>query len=266
MKLRLILVAAILATGLTVILIARHTTHRSDGTESASPTPAPSTSVAAQINTGATGFADPVTDHEGRKVMIPLNPVGQPLPQHDPNPGRIECAASAPVTSPEEVMIQRAFDLPLLMSGSDGPSRIDDLVPRGYRRSPQGAALAAWNWVSRSYVGGAVTVQTALKLTALTDAERAQIGPQPTTTDTYHPEFLAPDAFRVLSCDDQYVAVELAIRIDTDGTRGGPWWVGSRVNVLWRDGDWSIQLNKEPQSLGSGQQYTALDGWTRWAL
>ena len=95
--------------------------------DSAPPVAAPPTTqpdppdASASGSNGQHGFGTPVVDILGRKVTVPNNPIGQPLPQTAPAP-RIECTpTNTPVTSPSGVQIQQTASLPLLVSTTDGP-------------------------------------------------------------------------------------------------------------------------------------------------
>ena len=238
---------------------------------SAEPTPDPG---ASELNTGATGFGIPDADLSGRTVMVPNNPAGQPLPQRDPTGPRTECTPDgAPVTSPEGVMIQRNFGLSTLYSETDGPSRFDGLVLAGYSRTPQGAALAAANFIPRMYARGPVTVEAGQKLFLFDGSPEAnpvfdpveveKESAKPVRTD---PEAMrAPMAFRVLSCSDSFAVVELAfIRdVDDNGRRlQQPQYNGLRYNMAWDDGTWKVRPNERAEF----GPYASLDGFTRWAL
>ncbi|WP_043738445.1 hypothetical protein [Nocardia asiatica] len=259
---------ALVVAVVTVLVIGRHDS-------STDTSPAPITVEAAPTSadppTGS-GFADPTSDRYGRKVAIPNNPAGQPLPQREPAPGRIECGPGGAVTSPEQVMIQHSYGMPVLVSPTDGPTRLERTVLTGYRHSPQGAVLAGWNWISRSYVGGAPARDTFTALTMLSADDRDRIAQaplaMPSNAEKFRAAVVAPDAFRVLSCDAEFVAAEWALRLEVDdsGTpTTTPRWIGMRLNLLWREGTWKVQPSKET-SLGSGHRYNSLEGWTRWTL
>ncbi|MEU2004658.1 hypothetical protein ACH47B_27020 [Rhodococcus sp. NPDC019627] len=241
----------------------------SDATESTPPVAAPrSPEPSAQGNNGATGFGDPTTDLAGRKVMIPNNPAGMILPQRDPGP-RTECSTDQPTTSPGGVMIQRTFNVATLFSETDGPTTLDGNVISGYSRTPQGAALAGWNVIARSYVGGQVSVDSIRQMSVPSPELDALLdNPDREGADPKNLQSLqAPDAFRVLSCDPDFVSVEWGMKrtVDENGALPSPIWKGIRTNLLWRDGDWRAQFNRE--SISAGQTYSGLDGtWTRWSL
>jgi hypothetical protein len=237
------------------------------------PGPAPTTAPAApdnsDLDTGATGFGTPDSDLSGRTVMVPNNPAGSPLPQRDPSGPRVECTNDGrPVTSPEQMMIQRNFGVATLYSSTDGPASIDGLVLAGYTRTPQGAALAAANFLPRMTAGGAVAVEAADKLTTLADAVPADLraGAADEPVNTAVVALRAPIAFRVLSCTDTFTVVELALIRDVDdkgNPLAAPIYTGMRLNMVWENDTWKVRDNPSRATFGP---YTSLDGWTRWAL
>ncbi|MEU7631876.1 hypothetical protein AB0C34_18080 [Nocardia sp. NPDC049220] len=273
MRTRILLTAFLMAVVIGVV--AAFIVSRGSGGDAANSGPASTPSAVGSAPTDSaptgTGFSDPISDRYGRKVAVPNNPAGQPLPQHDPAARRVECGSGAAVSSPEQVMIQRSYGMPILMSQTDGPTHLEGTVLTGYRHSLQGAVLAGWNWVARSYVGGVPTRETITQLTILPAADRSRIAQAPLSmpngADRFRAVVVAPDAFRVLSCDSEFVAAEWALRLDIDGTgaaTSSPRWVGIRLNLLWRDGDWKVQTSSQPITVGPGQRYTSIDGWTRW--
>lgn len=221
-------------------------------------------------NTGADGFGTPDADLSGRTVMVPNNPAGQPLPQREPTGPRVECSNNGqPVTSPESMMIQRNFGISTLYSETDGPSYLDGLVLAGYTRTPQGAALAAANFLPRGMAGGAVAIESSEKLllngTDVVDpAARAVEEGRPVNTETV--AMRAPVAFKILSCTDSFAVVELALIRDIDDTgkrMQSPIYAGLRMNMVWDQGTWKAREATGPAQFGP---YTSLDGFTRWAL
>lgn len=223
------------------------------------------------FDNGRDGFGIPDADLSGRTIMVPNNPAGQPLPQREPTGPRVECTNDGrPVTSPESMMIQRNFGVSTLYSETDGPSYIDGLVLAGYTRTPQGAALAAANFLPRGLAGGPVAVEATEKLTLIPDEE---IGSQeqkeaelakPANTETV--ALRTPMAFKILSCTDSFAVVELAQIRDVDDTgrrMQNPTYTGLRLNMAWDGGTWKVsKLNGST----TGGPYSSLDGFTRWAL
>ncbi|MFR9753954.1 hypothetical protein ACL02S_23345 [Nocardia sp. 004] len=265
---RIVLVAALIVLCVAVVAVVTGrdgVAHEASSELSASQRPLPT------VPDSVDGFDDPTTDRVGRKVIIPRNPAGQPQPQHDPGQ-RMECDGEA-VDSPQGMQIQRSFEMPILTSTTDGPSRVDGTNLLGYRRSPQGAAIAGWNFVARLYAGGEASRQAIAALTILTDDERRGLSRAPSPSppdpagDRFRHLFLAPEAFRILTCDADLVAVEWALHTEqnsaTTATAGR--WVGLRLNLLWREGDWRVQLAREYANTGSGQRYSSLEGWTKWS-
>ena len=237
----------------------------------APPTTEPTRQAPQGSNNGQEGFGVPDADLSGRTVMVPNNPAGHPLPQREPTGPRVECTDDGrPVTSPESMMIQRNFGVSTLYSETDGPSYIDGLVLAGYTRTPQGAALAAANFLPRGLAGGPVAVESTEKLTLVPDEDIA--GPEkkaaelakPVNTDTV--ALRAPMAFKILSCTDSFAVVELAVIRDVDdsGQRmPSPIYTGMRFNMAWDDGTWKVS---KLDGTVTGGPYNSLDGFTRWAL
>lgn len=246
-----------------------------DDTPPTTAAPSPTTAAPApgdsELDTGAEGFGVPDADLSGRTVMVPNNPAGQPLPQREPTGPRVECTNDGrPVTSPESMMIQRNFGVSTLYSETDGPSYIDGLVLAGYTRTPQGAALAAANFLPRGLAGGPVAVESTEKLTLIPDEKIGTQGKKeaelakPVNTETV--ALRAPMAFKILSCTDSFAVVELAqIRdVDDAGRRmQNPTYTGLRLNMAWDGGTWKVS---KLDGATTGGPYSSLDGFTRWAL
>jgi len=245
-----------------------------DDTPPTTAGPPPTTAAPApgdpDLDTGAEGFGVPDADLSGRTVMVPNNPAGQPLPQREPTGPRVECTNDGrPVTSPESMMIQRNFGVSTLYSETDGPSYIDGLVLAGYTRTPQGAALAAANFLPRGLAGGDVAVEASEKL--LLNGSEA-IGPDARAVEENKPvntatvALRAPMGFKILSCTDSFAVVELALIRDVDdaGRRmQNPTYTGLRMNMVWDQGTWKAREATGPAQFGP---YNSLDGFTRWAL
>ncbi|MDJ0363033.1 hypothetical protein [Rhodococcus sp. H29-C3] len=234
------------------------------------PTTAPPTPGDSGLGTGAEGFGIPDADLSGRTVMVPNNPAGSPLPQNAPTGPRTECSSDGrPVTSPESMMIQRNFGVSTLYSETDGPSYLDGLVLAGYTRTPQGAALAAANFLPRGLAGGEVAIEASDKLLLngdqVVDLEaRAVEESKAVNTETV--ALRAPMAFKILSCTDSFAVVELASIRDVDDTgkrMQSPVYFGLRLNMVWDGGTWKVRENTGPAQFGP---YNSLDGFTRWAL
>lgn len=243
-----------------------------DPSDTATPptTTTPPASGETNPNTGAEGFGTPDADLSGRTVMVPNNPAGQPLPQRAATGPRVECTNDGrPVTSPESMMIQRNFGVSTLYSETDGPSYIDGLVLAGYTRTPQGAALAAANFLPRGLAGGEVAIEASEKLLlngseAVGPDARAVEADKPVNTETV--ALRAPMGFKILSCTDSFAVVELALIRDVDDTgvrMPNPTYTGLRMNMVWDEGTWKAREATGPAQFGP---YTSLDGFTRWAL
>ncbi|WP_032365716.1 lipase chaperone [Rhodococcoides fascians] len=263
-------IVVIVVVGAVFFVVPNMNDDDAPSTTAAPPTTAAPTSGDSELDTGADGFGVPDADLSGRTVMVPNNPAGQPLPQREPTGPRVECTNDGrPVTSPESMMIQRNFGVSTLYSETDGPSYIDGLVLAGYTRTPQGAALAAANFLPRGLAGGDVAVEASEKL--LLNGSEA-IGPDARAVEENKPvntatvALRAPMGFKILSCTDSFAVVELALIRDVDdaGKRmQNPTYTGLRMNMVWDQGTWKAREATGPAQFGP---YNSLDGFTRWAL
>lgn len=267
-KTKLAIGAGALALVIVIAAVIIAVTGKDDDTTTAAPAAPTSTASQPMENNGKDGFGSPTADMLGRKVMHPNNSAGQALPQ-TASGQRIECDPAAPASSPTGVMIQMTFDTPNLFSTSDGPAKVDGVLARGYSHSPQGATLAAYNIWQRFQLGGdvgtAVMKNQAIvkpEVLAKLDAEgmsetRASAESRQATP--------APSAFRILSCDPDFVVTEYAVRYF--GDENGPFqderWAAFRFNMVWQDGDWKMQFL---EGAASATVITDLTGWTQWSI
>ncbi|WP_206489964.1 hypothetical protein [Rhodococcus sp. KRD162] len=263
-------IVVIVVVGAVFFVVPNMNDDDAPSTTAAPPTTAAPTSGDSELDTGADGFGVPDADLSGRTVMVPNNPAGQPLPQREPTGPRVECTNDGrPVTSPESMMIQRNFGVSTLYSETDGPSYIDGLVLAGYTRTPQGAALAAANFLPRGLAGGKVAIEASEKL-LLNGSEAvgpdARAAEESKAVNTETVALRAPMGFKILSCTDSFAVVELALIRDVDdaGRRmQNPTYTGLRMNMVWDQGTWKAREATGPAQFGP---YNSLDGFTRWAL
>ena len=218
---------------------------------------------------GQRGFGTPVVDILGRKVTVPNNPIGQPLPQSPPEP-RVECTpTNTPVTSPAGVQIQQTTAVPMLVSTTDGPNAVSGNVLTGYSRSPQGAALAGWNWLAAVYGPGPVakdayeqlTVQTA-ELDAIA-ADEQWDSPASSASSSLP----APVAFHMISCTDDFASIEYALEVpvDENGRRRTTAVYSVLRTAMFHDGDhWKARLDS--RSVSGSTEITDISSFTRWSF
>ncbi|WP_063711796.1 hypothetical protein [Nocardia sp. BMG111209] len=215
----------------------------------------------------ATGFGVPRIDVFGRRVDVPRNPFGQPLPQTIPP--RESADKARPTVAPALPVQggwQQVAGASVPFSSSDGPTEVVDTVAAGWAHTPQGAALAA------VYAAYQVTARPGDRrvrehlienppgaLAAFEASSAAGKIPNrlPENVSRY---LVAPDAYRIDSCTDDMAVVEIATRT-TDST-GTPVWLATQLVTVWDRGDWRLQ----PPPGGSPPQHTtsSLSGWTTW--
>lgn len=241
-------------------------TDTADPSTTSAPTPDPT--APGSVDNGRTGFGTPVVDILGRKVTVPNNPVGAPLTQ-EPAGERSGCDTAGPVSSPTGVQIQQTVGLPTLVSTSDGPTRVDGNVLTGYARTPQGAALAGWNWIGRVYGPGPVAKDAYEKLTVSTPELESQLAGESWTGDGFSAagSLPAPEAFRIVSCTDDFASVEYAINIPVDDNgqrRTTPVWQVMRASLFHDSGEWRARL--DGRSVSATPDVASIAGFTPWTL
>ena len=243
---------------------------RGDDADTTAPpaTPTAPTPEPGSIDNGRSGFGTPTVDILGRKVTVPNNPVGSPLPQQATGE-RAGCDTAGPVPSPGGVQIQQTVGLPTLVSATDGPTRIEGNVLTGYSRTPQGAALAGWNWIGRLYGPGPVAKDAYDKLTVSTPELDALVDGDSWTGGGFGAatSLPAPEAFRILSCTDDFASVEYAINVPIDDNgqrRTEPVWQVMRATLFHDSGDWRARLDN--RSVSATKDVTSIAGFTPWAL
>ncbi|MFE5285619.1 hypothetical protein ACFRAQ_11705 [Nocardia sp. NPDC056611] len=254
------LVAVILIAGLVVYF------GHGDAKPSAKPEPG---ATPATSDTGATGFASPEVDLFGRRIDIPNNVAGQPLPQQSGKQRKAtdtDWLTAAPLGITDPHGWQRVYGASVPFSTSDGPARLENGLAVGYSHTPQGAALAAAQITYRLNARPAdrelyvrqVRVP-AEQLTAYDQALADQRLPkqQPEKVTRY---LVAPDGFQVENYADDMAIVRLAARGPVVDSR--QLWAAVRLIMVWDAGDWRL---KPSTSRTSQTEYVdSLAGWTRW--
>ncbi|WP_405165415.1 hypothetical protein OG203_10075 [Nocardia sp. NBC_01499] len=233
--------------------------------DNSSPASAPAPAASA----GGTGFASPEVDILGRRVDVPNNPAGQPLPQ-DPSRQRKASDADWLTAAPEGTTAphgwQRVYGASVPFSTSDGPARIEDGLAVGYSHTPQGAVLAAAQITYRLNARPAdrdlyvTQVRVSAQQIAAYDKALASDklpAQQPETLTKY---FVASDAFKVDDYADDLAIIRLASRGDViDGKQT---WAAIRLVMVWDAGDWRLK----PSTSNTAQtgNLESLSGWTKW--
>ncbi|NEW40542.1 hypothetical protein GV793_16665 [Nocardia cyriacigeorgica] len=232
---------------------------------------APDERGSAQVVDGpvAEGFSEPDADIFGRRVDVPNNPAGQPLPQ-DPElrsaPSDPDWLTAAPAGTTQPHGWQRVFGASVPFSTSDGPTRIEDGLAVGYSHTPQGAALAAAQITYRLNARPAhrdlyvrqvrVSAQQIAAYDRALEADRLP-EQQPEDVTQY---FVASDAFKVDDYADDMAIVRLATRAQV--VDGKQLWVAMRMIMVWDAGDWRL---KPTTSQNPPAEYIeSLQGWTAW--
>ncbi|WP_067545553.1 hypothetical protein [Nocardia crassostreae] len=252
-------VALIVIAGVVVYIT------RDEAPASATTEGTPSTSV----STGQTGFAAPEIDLFGRRVDIPNNPAGQPLPQ-DPGkqrkPADTDWLTGVPAGLTEPHGWQRVYGASVPFSTSDGPARLENGLAVGYSHTPQGAALAAAQITYRLNARPAdrelYVRQVRVSAQQVADYDQALADErlpkqQPEKVTRY---LVAPDAFQVENYADDMAIVRLAVRGPVRD--GRVQWAAVRLIMVWDAGDWRLKPSTSKSS--QTELVDSLAGWTKW--
>jgi hypothetical protein len=220
--------------------------------------------------TAESSFVSSGADSFGHRFDISNNPAGQALSQSGSprTPTDPEWQTGAPGGTNQPGGWQQVYGGPIIpFSTTDGPARIDNGVPSGFAKTPQGAALAAeqiyWRTVARPTDRTLWQQLVILAPEELADRERKiATGKVPDVLpESAKPLLYASDAFRIESYGDDFAVVRVA-RKTREFLHGGRSWVAMRLNVIWRDGGWKLK-----SSAGDAQPLEtigSIDGWTQW--
>ncbi|AGT95629.1 hypothetical protein NOU13_30895 [Rhodococcus erythropolis] len=204
-----------------------------------------------------TAFGVPSADLFGRVIANPVNPRGQALPQSSAD--RPSFKEGDPVPAPEGLMWQQVGPFILPFSTSDGPTRVDGPLATGFARTPQGAALAAWQISMRTVIDQeSLDAVFDNQIEPSTRGNKASWAPKKWIDWSQLPPQYIPAAFKISgwSADNSFAVVEVAARDKTPGS-----WFTTRFEVVWQDGDWKI---RRPSTQLPPQTITSLTGWTQW--
>ncbi|MEU2031871.1 hypothetical protein [Nocardia amamiensis] len=267
---------AVLSVAIAAVVTAvtvRDNASGDDHAASPDPTSASAPALASAVpGSTAAVFGNPETDMFGRRVDVPVATAGIALQQH-PNqrqqPGTPGWTAAAPAPSNGEGVWQRIFGGPVVrFSASDGPSRIDGSAAVGFAHTPQGAALAAEQiyWRTNANPKDRDLLVRLVDVTPryLADYDRlvAEGKVSDRLPDKLRPLLFASDAFRIESYADDFAKVQFA-RKARETVDGQPTWVGMRLAVMWRDGDWKLTTVTGDERVQI-ESLRSIEGWTQW--
>ncbi|NMM90667.1 hypothetical protein B2J88_41130 [Rhodococcus sp. SRB_17] len=239
-------------------------------TDTAGPSTAVPTTSPSEEGSGASGFGNPTTDLLGRKVLTPNNSAGEVLAQR-PSDKRDECPSPTLTESPEGVAIENTWGVQSLLSTSDGPYEVNRRIFTGYGNGYQGAVLAAWNYIAAMKVGGDSIPQMMSAYGLLDDQTRTKLESASGFEEqsaVYKAGVIAPEAFRILSCDTGYVALELATPTlnPSNPTIDTRTWISKSMTMIWSGDDWKVQSGNGSSGRSEAVAQLNGNGWTRWAF
>ncbi|MFR9750242.1 hypothetical protein ACL02S_04295 [Nocardia sp. 004] len=232
-------------------------------------TPVP---VSAGVDDTTVVFGSPEFDMFGRRVDVPVVTAGVALRQHPDQrrqPDMPGSRVAAPAPSNGAGVWQRIFNGPVVrFSTSDGPSGIDGSAAVGFARTPQGAALAAEQiyWRTNANPKDRDLLVRLVDVTPEYLAEYDRLVAEGEVSDRLPdklvPLLFASDAFRIESYSDDFAMIQFA-RKARETVDGQPTWVGMRLAVVWRDGDWKLTAVTGDQRVQI-DSLRSIEGWTLW--
>lgn len=227
--------AAAIAVVVAVIGVGVYVMNRPEENQAPEPT-FPSAAPEPEQDLDARGYNAPRSDAVGRKVMVPRNGVGQPLDQ-DPAGSKGFDDPGAFTEPAAGIEWQQTGGVVTPFSTSDGPTRMDGKTPRGFARTPAGAALASatytWRLMDGSLASEAVekTFDPATENYQQAVEVTAKMGPGDTVGD----KMPRPSGYEVSQdkCDPDYCAPTFSMPLPDGTSQSIP-----GAAVVWVDGDW----------------------------
>lgn len=242
-----VVVVVVVLVAAVVFLVTRGGSDKSAGDAGQSTSTA---AGGAQASVSASGGAGVTSDFWGRRVVLPANPDGDVIPQK-PVDTADACNPVNYSRVPDDLTAQRTHKISTLWSSTDGPTGFTDGVPSGYSHTPQGAALAGWNYYMMIAAGGKRAYTVYHDFGGLSDSDREEmesIDDKPTETTTQdRSKMVTPEAVKYLSCHDDQVVVQYFIPTLDPHTRDSndPKYQVINSEIHWVDDHWEAALKSE---------------------
>ncbi|MEL4211886.1 hypothetical protein [Corynebacterium bovis] len=254
-----VVVVVVVLGAAVVFLVTRGGSDKSAGDAGQSTS---STAGGAQASATASGGAGVTSDFWGRRVVLPANPDGDVIPQK-PVETTDACNPVNYSRVPDDLTTQRTHTAPTLWSSTDGPTGITGTTPTGYTHTPQGAALAGWNYMSMYSIGGTMGLDSVLNFGGFSEGKKQELRglDQPTENATRdRTNMVAPAAVEYLSCHDDQVVVKYYLPgpDPETGSSERPKYTLFQIPVIWKSDHWEMDMSG--QSGSSGQIVDSIDG------
>ncbi len=253
-----IIVGAVVVCGVAILLLGR-----GSDTPASGPTQEPSVPVTPEPTDGPTDVPTegPATPDPTQPTSRPTQRPGGLLPCKLPasEDGMVEAPRAVVWDFQDGVLVPRKDDIGAGIVDGDG-------LQRCFRRSPAGAVFAAFTTLAQASNPELrlAVVQRRLapgqgQRKALAEARRLEVSPTP---DTYRNTDGSVQyvGYKIIDFTPQRVVLSVAMQVDDDSVGG------VAVTMVWRDGDWKIQLRSdgelgpEPDALVSLSGYVAFRG------
>lgn len=206
-------------------------------------------------------IAPPTTDLFGNRLEMPNDEAGVPLSQDPatrPDPNRLDYLTAAPA----RIQWQRGWNgAALPISGSDGPTRVDEGIATGFAHTPQGAAMAAIDALARVLAApeGIWQRVVADRYYGASPALIDRFGASRARTPDVARYVVVPDGIRVAPGYREDLAVVQVASRSTDGYAISTW------PMVWIDGDWRVRVPYRIETLWDpGTPASTLAGFGSW--
>ena len=205
-------------------------------------------------------------DPNGRRIITPA--AGNPkLLTTKPVESKNRCDISPELTI--QTMGENA-EAEIMWSKTAGPSKYNGVIPTGYSADATGAALAAWNYRTLFYGGGKFTDTVVRNYVEFGPEQKEKAKTEDFSSYVpYQAGFgtLAPVAARIITCKPDFMVVEHAHKMISDGEKfyaeNDPHYDIHRFTMkLSKDGEWIFYMPGMVQAIAI---LHSLDGgWTMW--
>ena len=188
-------------------------------------------------------------------------PPASPAPADSSTPQ--DLPTEVPTTAPQAVRWELVGSLPVPVSTTAGPTRVDATTASGFTHTPEGALIAAAQILMRSSLGREYWEPT-IKGQFVPSADRDRLLAQMSTVDSgdVDPGSLSQIAgYQYQSYTPDTAVIGLVLRAPSART---PQYHILSLTLLWRDGDWRMQAPPGGSWISVNRRTNDLAGVVEW--
>ena len=267
-------VAIVVVIVLVTVVLAATLGHRSQSGTPSATQPSTATAVpSTSLPSGSDGtYAGSGLDSLGHGYRIPVNAAGHALPQ-SARPS--SSTLTSPLAAPQGLEWQRVYGAPVPFSTSDGPREVhSDGTVSGFSHTPQGAALASWQYFTRLMVAPPDVRKAVLAQSTSNGSDRSLTSKLPDYSSYSDAGSSAVVPAGVKIAADKYTPTTAFVvwalgplpAPDEHPTDSGYAYTEQRIGVVWQDGDWKLNLGDwaTDDTLNWFDTVDAASGWSTW--